>query len=123
VRRATASEHSHQVAVMKWAALSRGRWPELRLLFHIPNGGSRHILEAVRLKQAGVRPGVPDLCLPVPRGKFHGLFIEMKSLTGKTSTEQDGWIDSLKKLGYQAMVCKGADEARRAITNYLQEAA
>ena len=48
-------------------------------MFHIPNGGSRNKLEASNLKKQGVKAGVPDLFLPVGRGSYHGLFIELKS--------------------------------------------
>ena len=35
------TEDEEQIAVMSWAALMEGRYPELRLLHHIPNGGKR----------------------------------------------------------------------------------
>ena len=54
------SEHDEQVLIFKWARLSEGRWPELALLFAIPNGGHRHKAVAAKLKAEGVRAGVPD---------------------------------------------------------------
>ena len=66
-------EAEEQAALFRWALLSRGRIPELDLLFHIPNGGSRHPREAANLKRQGVKAGVPDLFLPIARGKYHGL--------------------------------------------------
>ena len=75
-------EGNEQEALFRWAAFVRGRFPEIDLLYHIPNGGSRNRLEAANLKRQGVKSGVPDLCLPVARGKYHGLYIEMKY--GKT---------------------------------------
>lgn len=71
-------EGNEQEALFRWAAFVRGRFPEIDLLYHIPNGGSRNRLEAANLKRQGVKSGVPDLCLPVARGKYHGLYIEMK---------------------------------------------
>ena len=75
-----ASEAQHQAYVIKWSQQPsiRRQWPELALLHHIPNGGTRDAVEAKHLKQQGVKSGVPDLCLPVPRGQYHGLYIEMK---------------------------------------------
>ena len=35
------TEAAHQTALFAWAALQLQRWPELRWLHHIPNGGSR----------------------------------------------------------------------------------
>ena len=69
-----ASEAQHQANVIKWSQQPsiRRQWPELALLHHIPNGGTRDAVEAKHLKQQGVKSGVPDLCLPVPRGQYHG---------------------------------------------------
>ena len=86
-----ASEAQHQAYVIKWSQQPsiRRQWPELALLHHIPNGGTRDAVEAKHLKQQGVKSGVPDLCLPVPRGQYHGLYIEMKTESGHTSDEED----------------------------------
>ena len=81
VENAKGSEDSHQIALMAWANDSETRkiYPELEWLFHIPNGGSRHKIEAGKLKAMGVKPGVPDLALLVPKGPYNGLFIELKN--------------------------------------------
>lgn len=76
------TEEQEQTVVMHWAAMAAGRWPELRMLFHIPNGGKRTKTEAARFRAAGVRSGVPDLFLPCARGGYHGLWIEMKAVGG-----------------------------------------
>lgn len=69
----------------------------------------------------GVKPGVPDLFLPVPRGKFHGLFIELKSSTGRLTDNQRQWLQDLAASGYAACVCFGFDEAKNDILKYLNE--
>lgn len=115
------TEAQEQMAVMKWAEMSRGKYPELRLLFHIANGGSRNKIEAAHLKQQGVKAGVPDLCLPVARGRFHGLYIEMKrEKGGRLSPEQKGWLNALEAQGYYCKVCHGASEAIHTIQDYLR---
>ena len=112
-----AHEHS---ALFDWAGWAAGQHPELNLLFHIPNGGSRNKIEAHNLRLQGVRPGVPDICLPVPRPPYHGLYIELKRRKGgKVSDEQRAWIYCLNRYGYRAVVCKGWDEAREEIEKYL----
>lgn len=78
-------EANEQEALFRWAAFVRGRFPEIDLLYHIPNGGSRNRLEAANLKRQGVKAGVPDLCLPVASGKYHGLYIELKYGKNKPS--------------------------------------
>lgn len=79
----------------------------------------RNAREAARFKRMGVKAGVPDLFLPVPRGGCHGLFIELKAPYGRLSDYQRGWLESLKASGYAVSVCYGYDEARRDILQYL----
>lgn len=115
------TEEEEQTVVMHWAAMAEGRWPELRLLFHIPNGGKRSKSEAVRFRAAGVRSGVPDLFLPCSRGGYHGLWIEMKAIGGRISREQESWQKDLLEQGYMCAVCYGADEAIETIEKYMQQ--
>src|SRR5699024_10256580 len=76
------TEHDEQVQLIRWAGLARGAYPALRWLHAVPNGGARNIVVARKLKAEGVQRGVPDLCLPVPRGPYHGLYIELKRAGG-----------------------------------------
>lgn len=112
------TEAQEQITLFSWAAVQD--IPELALLYHIPNGGSRHKAEAARLRAEGVRAGVPDLCLPVPRGGFNGLYIELKRLRGgRLSEQQRAWLDALGKQGYAVAVCKGWEDAAETILRYL----
>ena len=114
------TEAEEQMTVFKWAEYSKKRFPELEYCYHVPNGGSRNILEAIHLKQQGVKAGVPDLCLPVPRCGFHGLYIEMKRRkNARVAESQKKWIAALRRQGYFAAVCYGADEAIKLIEAYL----
>lgn len=114
------SEAEEQTAVMEWSQLIIGKYPDIRLLFHIPNGGSRHPAEAAHLKAQGVKAGVPDLFLPVPRGGYHGLFVEMKTRDGKISEAQRRWLHDLKDQGYAVAVCHGARAAIDTIQGYME---
>lgn len=117
------TEDEEQMALFTWAnhmAVS-GHLPELARLFHVPNGGSRGPAEAGRFKAMGVKRGVPDVFLDVPRGGFHGLRIEMKRRRGGVlSDDQADWIDWYNSIGYRAAVCYGWDEAREVIEDYLR---
>ena len=113
------SEHDEQVALFQWAALHQGRYPELGLLFAIPNGGKRDKLVAMQLQREGVKPGVPDLCLPVPSAGWHGLFIELKWGRNTTTDKQNEWLERLTEQGYLAVVCYGWQEAADVIRDYL----
>lgn len=114
-------EHAEQVSLMQWWSLQCRRFgiPE-QLLFAIPNGGQRNIITAKRMKDEGVRAGIPDLFLAVPRGKFHGLFVEMKKTRGGVvSDAQKACMQMLSENGYCVTVCHGFIEAKTAITRYL----
>lgn len=95
------------------------KYPELALMFHIPNGGFRNIVTAVRLKAEGVRAGVADILLPVARGGYHGLFIEMKAAKGHISAAQCDFINAMRKQGYAAEVCYGWELAVKYIEAYM----
>lgn len=88
-------------------------------MFHIPNGGSRNKREAKNLKRQGVKAGVPDLFFPVAKRGYHGLFIEMKSETGRPTDKQREWLDLLNAKGYKAVVCHGFDEAKERLDWYM----
>lgn len=114
-------EREEQTAIFRWVQVAKGRYPELTLLYHVANeAGSRGRREMAMLKAEGVRAGVPDLCLPVARGGFHGLYIELKRQRGgKVSEIQQAWIDALLAQGYAVRVCRGAEEAIQTLENYL----
>lgn len=115
------TEESEQALVFQWAALEARMYPELQLLFAIANGGKRHIKTAVMLKRTGVKAGVPDMMLPVARGGYHGLYIELKRVKNSTtSAAQKGWHIKLREQGYRVTVCKGADEAINELVSYLE---
>lgn len=117
---AAMSEHEHQVRLFEWAEIEKRRYPELSLLFAIPNGGHRHPAVAMKLKREGVKSGIPDLCLPIARGGFYGAWIEMKKLKGKLRDNQVEWLEALTKQGYLACVCKGWEEAKETLVDYLE---
>ena len=68
----------------------------------------------------GVRAGVPDLCLPVPRGKYHGLYLEMKTETGRATEDQKWWGEQLLAQGYLWQVCRGWQSAVQLLQWYLE---
>lgn len=112
-------EDNEQILLFDWAALNIGRYPELEWMYHIPNGGKRNAREAARFKRMGVKPGVSDVHLPIPRGKYHGLWIEMKSANGRVSSEQSRFLAAMRKYGHKTAVCYGWEEAVAVIEEYL----
>ena len=113
-------EHLSQCAVIAQCRMMERKYPELKCLMAIPNGGQRHIAVARKLKAEGVKSGVSDLflALPVPNGPA-GLWVEMKAPDGVVSQNQEDFIYLMRWVGYRAIVCWSVDEAVDEITKYL----
>ena len=110
-------EHELQAACVKWFSL---QYPQFyRMLFAIPNGGHRDIRTAARLKAEGVKRGVPDLFLSVPRAGYNGLYIEMKYGDNKLTEDQEEFFKQARSLGYLCMDCYTIDQFVDIITGYF----
>lgn len=129
IKRPLPTESQEQQAVIAWwASYARTKQLDPRLLFAIPNAAKRSYGLAARMRKEGLRSGVPDLMLTLPKtghngagwSLFSGLFIEMKRIGAKPSPEQLAYIDLLRRQGYNALICYGADEAIRAIKAYCE---
>lgn len=150
----TGSEHAEQMALFCWAnmacrrgfaaaydPLSYGSYGQtvedrmnmdftahsvtvLRWLYAIPNGGGRSPREGLALKAEGVKPGVSDVCLPVMRNGYAGLYIEMKRRNGVPSDvkrEQKEFLEFVTAQGYFAKPAFGWIQAADIIRWYLTE--
>ena len=115
------TEEEEQITLFRWAEwMAQVRWPELAMMYHVPNGGKRDAREAARFKAMGVKPGVPDLCIPVPRGGYAGLYIEMKYGKNKPTDNQKKWISRLREYGHKVEVCYSGIEATEVIEEYMK---
>ena len=116
-------ESDEQLWLFAWAGATERRHPELALMYAVPNGlplGANRFAVIKWAKLRGLKPGVPDVCLPVARGGYHGLYIEMKRTKGSVDgPDQDAWIEALRKQGYKAEYCHGFKEAAELIVQYL----
>lgn len=124
------TEHQEQAMLFTWAEAMSRAYPQLSLMFAIPNfsgtgargSNVRNINQryGAKLKREGRKRGVPDVMLPVARGGYHGLFVEMKRVRGSSTTpEQKAWHAALREQGYLVVSCKGAEAAQGAILTYL----
>ncbi len=127
------SEAGEQTALFCWAAMERKRYPELEWLYAIPNGGARGdarsaMIRGGQLKAQGVKAGVSDICLPVKRGPWSGLYIELKRVSlrparqgssGGVSPEQKAFGAFVASQGFGFAVCYGWSEASQVIKSYL----
>ena len=112
-------EDRESTALWNWAQM----FPVLREhLYHIPNGGNRNPREGARMKGMGVRAGVHDYHLPVPRGGFHGLWVELKATppnAAAVSVGQKEWEVKMRDLGHAVYICKGWETAMKVFRWYL----
>jgi hypothetical protein len=92
-------------------------------LFAIPNDGKRLPITGSKFKKRGLKPGVPDVCLPYPASGFHALFIEIKNPNRKNhpTAAQLQWIHKLRKAGNYANVAYGWEDAWNQIKSYLNQ--
>jgi hypothetical protein len=105
--------------------------PELHWLHAIKNQGHGDKIRGSASKAEGVKPGVPDIFLPVAKYLSAstmlkaGLYVELKrpkgqrNAEGKTSSIQDEWLSYLSKA-YSVSVCIGWEHARSVILDYLE---
>ena len=114
-------EHQIQSSFITWAQtqVMTGKYPELALVFAIPNGMPVSKRTRGRFVAEGLMQGVSDLFLPVARGGFHGMFIELKKQNGRVSPEQKAFIAAVQQQGYYAKVVYGLDEIISTVLEYL----
>lgn len=131
-RRRTAHEHGIQVGLFDWRAIAVSQLPELALLHAIPNGaalkhsvkvkanGKRVVYsaEGARLRREGLTAGILDVSWPVPRGPYHGLYIEHKSADGSASDEQVKISRMLIEQGYYVAVSRDSLTSINLVREY-----
>ncbi len=111
------SEHDLQVQCVRWF---RYAFPS-RVIYAIPNGGQRNAIVAAKLKAEGVLAGVPDLHIPIARGEYHSLYVEMKNgKKGVLSDKQKDTIEKLRSEGHKVVICRDFDEFEKEVMNYLK---
>ena len=90
-----------------------------RLLFAVPNGGSRNRIEASIMKGEGVVAGVSDMVLLIPSNGYSSLCIEFKIEKGKQTDLQKSWQELAESKGNKYVICRSFDEFREIIQDYL----
>ena len=114
------SEHTEQATFIDWCEYAKKIYhPELDMIYAIPNGGLRNVIVAGKMKREGVKAGIPDLHLPVARGEFHSLYIEMKHGKNKLTPKQVERKAQLEREGNAVVVCYSCEEAIGVVSEYL----
>lgn len=110
-------ESNMQIACVRWF---RFQYPKC-LIFSIPNGGKRGKLTAYVMKLEGALAGVPDLCVAVAKGGYHGLYLELKDGNkGKASDAQKLVIKELERQGYKVCVVRSIDQFMEVVNEYME---
>lgn len=129
------TEDGEQTAIFCWIReqINAGRegYEELEWAFAIPNGGSRGsakkdaMIVGARLKATGVKAGVSDIFIPIPRHNLAGLFIELKKSpehggkVGDASPKQLEFGEAMMSRGYGFVICCGWQEAVSVIEQWM----
>lgn len=110
-------EYDTQKKLFEWAS----GIPECKFMYCSSLPINLAFKERIRISKAGGVAGVPDICLPYPNEKYHGLYIELKNKSGKSgpTQKQRDFIKYLNSMKYKAIVCYGLEEAQIAILDYL----
>jgi hypothetical protein len=120
-KRKNQPEFEHQCALFFWArnpAVVR-RFPALALLEGSMNGVKLTKAQAVKAKAAGMLKGSHDVRLPVARGQWLGLSIELKAGDNKPTKEQKEIGVLLASEGWQVHYIYDWEDAKQVIENYL----
>lgn len=113
---ATTSERDHQRSVFEYRSVKVYEDERWEYLYANVNGQYRR----GERPEPGLTAGVPDMTLAWPEGSHHGLYVELKRPGGRLTDSQEEWLERLRKAGYAAKVCYGADEAIATIERYLE---
>jgi hypothetical protein len=112
------SEHQIQSAFFKWLALA---YPNANCVtWATPNAARRSHQMAAIMKAEGLKSGVPDVFMAMPRGEYHGLFLEFKSHAGVISENQLIFCVNLRSMGYQVEIVRSLEEAMLKVIAYME---
>lgn len=116
-------EFDEQCALFSWARdeILQMKYPALKLLSASLNGVKLTRAQAGKAKAAGMLKGESDVRLPVPRGGYVGLIIEMKYGDNFATTAQLAYGRAMEEEGHRFEICYSAQEAQTVILSYLEQ--
>lgn len=120
-------EQELQIAICKYLKM---QYP--KVIFLSESSGLRvSIGQAKMLKRMRSFDALPDMFIALPSGKYHGMFIELKTKEAspylkdgslskdKHIQEQLQALKKLHELGYAAVFGVGFDDTRKKIDDYI----
>lgn len=114
------SEDSELIAFFDYIRWQETLNPILSVIFHVENERKCSWAQGLIRKKKGVRAGVPDIIVPIPKGPFHGLFIELKLPGRKPTVTQQEYMIKLYTLGYCVKIAYSAEQAISILKEYLE---
>lgn len=105
-------ESEIQQSCVSWFRYAYPRY----VIFSVPNGGSRNVVEASNLKKEGALAGVSDLVVVADR---RVLFVEMKTARGRQRETQKDFQRRVEVLGHRYVVCRSLDDFMAAVKEWL----
>lgn len=117
-RKYNKTEEKEQTTFFRWLGYAH---PNLRkVVYAIPNGGSRNIFEAYNMKLAGVTAGIPDVNVDIPAkdGKYHGLRLEFKVKGRKCTPIQQDIHEALRAQNYRVETVYSWIEAQKVFSTH-----
>jgi len=112
-------EDAELIAFFDWVRWNEKKNPILQVIHHVPNEGKTTLAGGARKKRKGCRAGILDISCPIPKGQYHGLWIELKTTTGKLSIEQKKMMEILHALGHCVRVAYSGEEAIKIFKGYM----
>lgn len=91
-----------------------------KLLFAVPNGGSRHKIEAANMKRQGTKRGVADVICQIPKKGYASLCMEFKTMKGEQSDEQKEYQRQVESAGSKYVVVRSVKQAIKELQWYLK---
>lgn len=112
-------EYIEQINAVTWF---RHHYPQYdRLFFHVANESDCNPQYRAKLNKMAVTPGIADLVLLAPSGRYHYAVFEMKRAgKGYLSDDQKKHLNAAAEVGAFACMCRGANEFKKAVADYLQ---
>lgn len=112
------TESQIQKGFVRWF---RGRYTEIEpLFFAVSNGGARNAWTAKILKDEGVRAGVSDLILLIPKHGYAGLLIETKKPDGSQSDSQKEFERLATKFKYLYVIVRNQEDFEKLMMWYIE---
>ena len=115
------SEFAHQSALFEWARQPavRAKFKGIDLLEGSMNGVKLTKAQAGKAKAAGMLKGSHDIKLPVRRGQYIGLSIELKYGKNKPTADQLWYGGRLQQEGWRVEYAWSWTDARDIIVQYM----